>query len=127
MSIFTSTACCRSALSVSESIDTRSAAGRMLLKILTTIGEWEREAVGERTSAVLQHMKANGQWTGGWPPFGYTAVDGGLVEDPAEQEIIARARALKKAGASLRKIAGALPPNPNTGKLYAVSQIARMV
>jgi site-specific DNA recombinase len=114
-------------VSISESLDTRSAMGRLLLKILTSVSEWEREVIGERTSSVMQHMKANGHWTGGWPPFGYAAVDGVLVEDAGEQEIIARARALKSDGMSLRKIAGALPANPNTGKPFAASQIARMM
>jgi site-specific DNA recombinase len=44
-------------LSVSEQVDTRSAAGRMVLNILTAIGEWEREAIGERTSAAMQHLR----------------------------------------------------------------------
>tara|TARA_R110002033_G_scaffold80395_1_gene131518 strand:+ start:45 stop:641 length:597 start_codon:yes stop_codon:yes gene_type:complete len=39
-------------LSVSEHIDTRSAGGRLILNILTSVSQWEREAIGERTSAV---------------------------------------------------------------------------
>jgi site-specific DNA recombinase len=40
----------RALLSVGEQVDTRSAAGRMVLNMLTVIGQWEREAIGERTS-----------------------------------------------------------------------------
>ena len=36
-------------LSVGEQVDTRTAAGRMVLNMLTVIGQWEREANGERT------------------------------------------------------------------------------
>ena len=42
-----------SLMSVSVQIDTRTASGRMVLNILATISQWEREAVGERTSAVM--------------------------------------------------------------------------
>lgn len=115
-----------SLLSVSESIDTRSAAGRMLLKILTTIGEWEREAIGERTAAVMQHMKAEGMFTGGFPPFGYNVVDGQLVESDEEQRILIQAKMMRAAGMSFRSIAASLK-NPRTGKMFHPTQIVRMV
>ncbi len=42
-------------LSVGEQIDTRSAAGRLVLNILASVAPWEREATGERTSVAPQH------------------------------------------------------------------------
>jgi site-specific DNA recombinase len=59
-------------LSVSEQIDTRSAAGRLVLNVLASVSQWEREAIGERTSMAMRHMAAQGQYTGGPPPYGYT-------------------------------------------------------
>jgi DNA invertase Pin-like site-specific DNA recombinase len=115
-------------LSVSESIDTRSAAGRMMLNMLTAVAEWEREAAAERTAAVMAHMKASGKFTGGWPPFGFKlGEDGTLIEDPAEQAVIADVRELKSFGHSLRDIAKRIPVNPSTGKPYSASQISRML
>jgi site-specific DNA recombinase len=114
-------------LSIGESIDTRSAAGRMILKILTTIGEWERAAIGERTAAVMQHMKSQGEFTGGWPPFGYRVVDGRLEPDAIEQALIERARAFRSAGMSLRAVAAELGPNNRTGRAFDPKQIARML
>jgi hypothetical protein len=38
-------------LSVGEQIDTRSAAGRLVLNVLASVSQWEREAIGERTCA----------------------------------------------------------------------------
>ena len=35
--------------SVADSIDTRTAAGRMVLNILMSVAQWEREAIAERT------------------------------------------------------------------------------
>jgi len=37
-------------LSVGEQIDTRSAAGRLVLNVLASVSQWEREAIGERTA-----------------------------------------------------------------------------
>jgi len=92
-------------LSVSEQIDTRSAAGRLVLNVLASVSQWEREAIGERTSAVRQSMKANGLYCGGSVPYGQMLVSGELVNNPNEQAIIARAKALKASGHSLRAIA----------------------
>jgi site-specific DNA recombinase len=36
-------------ISVAESLDTGSAAGRLVLNIMTAVSQWEREAIGERT------------------------------------------------------------------------------
>jgi hypothetical protein len=55
-------------LSVSEQIDTRSAAGRLVLDVLAS--QWEREAIGERTATAMQHKAAQGEYTGGPPPYG---------------------------------------------------------
>jgi DNA invertase Pin-like site-specific DNA recombinase len=44
---------------VSDSIDTRTAAGRLVLNVLTSVAQWEREATGERTRDALAHIKAS--------------------------------------------------------------------
>ena len=67
---FTSGRC--ALLSVSEQIDTRSAAGRLVLNVLASVSQWEREAIGERTSAVLQHKSAGGGYVGGSRPTAIT-------------------------------------------------------
>lgn len=115
-------------LSVGESIDTRSAAGRMVLTILMSVCAWEREAIGERTSAAMQHMKAAGRFTGGWPPYGwYVGEEGKLIEHAGEQEMTRVARDMRKAGCSLRSIGVALGRNPRNGRPFAPAQIARML
>ena len=92
-------------LSVSEQIDTRSASGRLVLNVLASVSQWEREAIGERTSAVRQSMKANGLYCGGSVPYGQMLVSGELVNNPQEQAIISKAKTLKAEGHSLRAIA----------------------
>jgi site-specific DNA recombinase len=55
-------------LSVTDSIDTRSAGGRLVLNVLASVSQWERELASERTSEALQHLKAQGRKLGGRKP-----------------------------------------------------------
>ena len=98
-----------SLVSVADSLDTRSAAGRLVLNIMVRVSQWEREAIGERTRDAMRHKRANGERVG-TVPFGYrTAADGLHLEaDPAEQGILSRIRELKAAGYTTRQIADEL-------------------
>jgi site-specific DNA recombinase len=98
-----------SLVSVADSLDTRSAAGRLVLNIMVSVSQWEREAIGERTRDAMRHKRANGERVG-TVPFGFrTAADGVLLEvDPAEQSVLYRVRQLKAAGFTLRTIAAEL-------------------
>jgi DNA invertase Pin-like site-specific DNA recombinase len=97
-------------LSVSEQIDTRSAAGRLVLNVLASVSQWEREAIGERTSVALQHKRSRGEYTGGRAPYGWSVgPDGRTLEaNEAEQKIVAIAKTLRESGLSLRKVGAAL-------------------
>jgi site-specific DNA recombinase len=44
-------------LSVCEQVDTRTASGRMVLNILISVAQWERETIVERTTTALRHKK----------------------------------------------------------------------
>jgi DNA invertase Pin-like site-specific DNA recombinase len=96
-------------LSVNDSIDTRTAAGRLVLNILLSVAAWEREALAERTREALQHKIRNGERCGKIR-FGYDlAADGKtLIENPGEQRAIAYMRQLRTAGYSLQQIADEL-------------------
>jgi hypothetical protein len=94
-----------SLISVAESLDTGSAAGRLVLNIMVSVSQWEREAIGERTRDAMSHKRTNGERVG-TIPFGYRlAADGVHLEaEPKEQEIIGRIRALSQEGHSTRRI-----------------------
>jgi site-specific DNA recombinase len=59
-----------SLLSVGDSIDTKTAAGRLVLNVLVSVAQWEREATGERTRDALAEVKRQGGTLGadalGW-------------------------------------------------------------
>jgi len=59
----------RALQSVSENIDTRSAAGRLVLNVLASAAQWERKATGERTKIALSLKKQRGEYTGGRQPY----------------------------------------------------------
>jgi site-specific DNA recombinase len=98
-----------SLVSVAESLDTGSASGRLVLNIMVSVSQWEREAIGERTRDAMRHKKTKLEFVGN-APYGYRlAADKRHVEaEPGEQAVLQRIQRLRKSGKSLRKIADEL-------------------
>lgn len=48
-------------------VDTSTAAGRLVASVLAAVASWEREVIGERTSAALRAKKARGEQVGREP------------------------------------------------------------
>lgn len=92
---------------VAEQVDTRTAGGRLMLNILVSVAQWEREAIGERTKGALQAKRRQGKKTGGDVPYGYDLAKDGetLVENADEQAIIHRAQRHRKGGLGYYTIA----------------------
>jgi site-specific DNA recombinase len=103
-----------SLLSVADAVDTRSAAGRLVLNVLASVGQWEREATGERTREVLSHLKAQGVKLGGaalgWSRSREKDEAGRRVVSQVDDEVAAVRRIceLRRAGKPLRTIAATL-------------------
>lgn len=98
-------------VSVTESLDTKTAAGRMVTNMLGVVAQWERETIGERTAFAHAHQRKSGKVYSGRTPFGYRATkDDRLVPDPKTQPVLAMIRTMHAngEGASLRMIAKAL-------------------
>ena len=114
-------------LSVQEQVDTRTSAGRLVLNVLMSVAQWEREAIGERTSAALQHKRAQGEYTGGNAPYGWQPAAGGqLAPVPAEQAASVLACQLRAEGHSLRTVAALLVEaghQPRSGAVWHPSGI----
>jgi DNA invertase Pin-like site-specific DNA recombinase len=118
-------------LSVAESLDTSTAAGRLVVSVLGAVAQWEREAVGERTAAAMASMKAAGLYCGGTVPYGYRVdADGRLVTDEAEAAVKRCAGELRAAGLSLRQIGAALAERgllPRNGGRWNARSVSRLV
>lgn len=118
-------------ISVAESLDTGSAAGRLVITIMAAVSQWEREAIGERTRDAMSHKRRNGERVGNIS-YGYRlAGDGEHVEpDDAEQAAIAEIRSLRSAGTTLRGIAAALNHRAfrtRRGTAWRLESVARVV
>ncbi len=119
-------------MSVSENIDTRSAAGRLVLNVLASVSQWEREVIGERTKTAMAHMKERREYTGGRPPYGMRLRADGrtLDEDPAEQAVMAEAQLARARGMSLREVVAHLDTEgmkSRRGTSFSLSAVSKMV
>src|SRR5579872_5824926 len=117
-------------ISVAESLDTSSAAGRLVINIMGAVSQWEREAIGERTREALRHKRGQGERVGNIA-FGYRlAADGKHVEpEPGEQAAVDEIRRLRSSGVSMRKIAAALNGRALTtrrGTAWRLEHVARI-
>lgn len=91
-------------VSVNESLDTHSAAGRLVMNVMASVSQWEREVIGERTRDALAVKKANGECVG-TVPYGYERIGDKLIIHHGEQAKIEAARAWRKSGCSYREVA----------------------
>jgi len=85
--------------SVADQVDTRSAGGRLVLNVLMSVAQWEREAIGERTKAALSYKKSQGVKLGRPEK---------QITDPAEIKTINYIRELRAQGLTFRAIAATL-------------------
>lgn len=93
-------------VSLSEKIDTTTAAGRMIFRMLAVLAEFERDQIAERTATAMQHKATKGEYTGGAAPYGWrVGADGVNLEAvEAEQTVIRAALELRGEGLSLRAV-----------------------
>lgn len=116
-------------VSVAETLDTASAAGRMVVSMLGVVAQWEREAIGERTAVALEHKRKAGDVYGS-TPFGFRREGDRLVPEPAEQSALAEARRMDLAGASFREIGRMLDARgaqPHRGRAWHASTVRAML
>lgn len=96
--------------SVGDSIDTRTAAGRLVLNVLMSVAQWERETIVERTRDGLAYKRGRRERISRLAPYGADLADDGktLVDNPAELAVLEDVRRWREQGWALRKIAAEL-------------------
>ena len=75
-------------VSVTQQFNTASSMGRLILNVLLSFAQFEREMISERTRDKIAATRRKGKWTGGMPLLGYNVVDTKLVVDPDEAEMV---------------------------------------
>ncbi len=118
-------------ISVAESLDTSSAAGRLVINIMTAVSQWEREAIGERTRDALSHKKSQGERVGNIA-YGLRLGEDGvhLEHSPDEQAVLAEILQLRGQGTTLRGIAAALNHGAlrtRRGSAWRLEHVARIM
>lgn len=102
-------------VSLSEKLDTTTAAGRMMFRMLAVLADFERDLVAERTKAALTYKKASGEVYSP-VPFGFQAIDGKLEQVEAEAAVVQEILAMRSQGATLGAIADDLNNRGIEGK-----------
>ncbi len=64
-------------VSVTQQFNTSQSLGRLVLHILLSFAQFEREMISERTRDKMGAARRKGKWTGGVPPLGYDVIAGG--------------------------------------------------
>lgn len=93
--------------SVTDNFDTTTANGKLVLNILGSVAQWERDIISERTIDALAHKKSELQIYGP-VPLGYDVKDGSLIENEGEMDIVRKVRVLRQKGLSYQQIADRL-------------------
>jgi hypothetical protein len=62
--------------------------GRLMLNVLLSFAQFEREVTGERIRDKITASKRKGMWMGGVPPLGYDVKDRRLIPNEREAKII---------------------------------------
>jgi site-specific DNA recombinase len=118
--------------SVCDSLDTRTAAGRLVLNVLMSVYQWEREVIVERTKEGMAKKHDKGEFIGGTAPYGYTLADDGktLVRDTYEMQTVDVIRQARTEGLSQRKVIDRITEQGHVsrnGKPFALAQIQRIM
>ncbi len=108
-------------VSVTQNFSTADPMGRLVLNILMTFAEFEREMICARTRDKMRANRRRGKWTGGVTPFGYRLADAALYPDPEAAPCVQRMFDLYLETFSANQVATALNrgdwPRPRSSRL----------
>ncbi len=76
--------------SVTQQINSATSMGRLMLNVLLSFAQFEREVTGERIRDKIAASKRKGMWMGGSVPLGYRVENRALQIEPREAELVQR-------------------------------------
>jgi DNA invertase Pin-like site-specific DNA recombinase len=118
-------------VAICEGFDMTNPYGRAMAQMASVFAELERAMIRERTRAAMKVKRGRRERISGHTPFGWDfGPNGTLVENQAEQRIIAWMRRLRTDGKSLREIADLLNGQgvqPKRAKRWSHSSVLRIL
>ena len=75
-------------VSVTQSFNTSTSSGKLMLNILLSFAQFERELSSERIRDKFAASLKKGMWMGGVPPLGYTCKDRKLIISEEEAKVV---------------------------------------
>ncbi len=93
-------------VSVTQQFNTASSMGRLILNVLLSFAQFEREMISERTRDKIAATRRKGKWSGGMPLLGYNVVATKLVIMPEESQQVQRIFQMYLEGEGLVWLAG---------------------
>lgn len=133
-------------MSVSDKIDTSTASGRLVLNIIVSVAQWEREAISERVKKGMEIKRDKGERIGGIPYGKRLKSDGfhtnrkdhplyclgclNLEDNPDEQNIISTIKTMRQNNMTYEEIENRLENcylyKNRHGKSFALSSIYKI-
>ncbi|MFO0013911.1 MAG: recombinase family protein, partial [Planctomycetota bacterium] len=83
-------------VSVTQQFNTTNSMGRLMLNVLLSFAQFEREIISERTRDKIAATRRKGKWCGGLPPLGYDGANTKAFAEWAQQidkEVLSEAQA----------------------------------
>ena len=129
-------------VSVTQQFNTSTSMGRLMLNVLLSFAQFEREIISERTRDKIAATRRKGKWAGGLPMLGYDVAEGGgklLVNDTEaarvrdifaiyleRESLIETAEVLNKRGWTMKKWT-TREGNPYGGATFSKNNLLRLL
>lgn len=113
-----------------QNIDTSSPYGMMVLTMMASVAQLERDVIKERTQTGRRAKAEKGGYAFGSPAFGFMSVDGVLVQHPEEYPVLQLMKNHRRAGKGLSAIAQMLNHagyRSKKGSLWTVIKVGEAV
>ncbi len=108
-------------VSATQDLNTSTSQGKLMLNMLLSFGQFEREQISERTRDKVRAARSRGKWTGGTPVLGFDRLDRHLVVNEEEAARVREIYRLYDEHRSLTKVVEELTRRGWTAKCWANS------